>query len=254
MMQRRLLSALLILSLVMATAICSYAANGGPKNQNGGNSETKIEKEQNQTDPAEKPGKDKPNVQLRFETKKEYIAQKKQQIRSEYSTDELALLSAATEAIEEEDPDAKVLGYDSVISSKAKFKFDTPPVIKGGRTLIPVRAITEGFGAALSYDQESQTVTITKGETTIELTLGSTTAIVNGEEVIMDTKAGITNNRTYVPLRFIMETLKLNVEWDEETETIEIDDDADSDETTTDGAISTDETTTDDAISTDASV
>lgn len=240
MMQRRLLSVLLILALVMTTAICSYAANESSKNQNGKDSVAEAENGKAQTGPAEKSDGNTSKAKLSLEAKKEYIAQKKQQIRAEYTEEEIELIRDASEIIEEEDPEAKVLGYDSVISNKAKFKFDTPPVIKGGRTLVPVRAITEGFGAALSYDQESQTVTITKGETTIELTLGSTTAIVNGKEVIMDTKAGITNSRTYVPLRFIMETLKLNVEWDEETETIEINDDASTDETTTDSAVSTD--------------
>jgi hypothetical protein len=84
----------------------------------------------------------------------------------------------------------------------------------------------------------------------IELTLGSTTAIVNGQEVLMDTKAGLVNNRTYVPLRFVLETLKLSVDWDKDTETIEISDGT-TDETTSGGAVTTDdqtETTTDDAI------
>jgi hypothetical protein len=159
-------------------------------------------------------------------------------------------VNAAADKIKKEDPEAKVLGFDSIISDDAKFKFDTPPVIKGGRTLIPVRAITEGFGAELAFNQESQTVTITKGDTVIELTLGSTTAIVNGQEVLMDTKAGLVNNRTYVPLRFVLETLKLSVDWDKDTETIEISDGT-TDETTSGGAVTTDdqtETTTDDAI------
>lgn len=37
----------------------------------------------------------------------------------------------------------KALGVDSILSNSAAFKFDAPPVIKNGRTLIPVRAITE---------------------------------------------------------------------------------------------------------------
>ncbi len=248
-MKRRLASVLLILSLTMTTAICSYAADDGSKNQKNRNAATRIEK--GQINPVEEIGKDNPKARMNSELKKDFIAQKKQQIREGYSAKELQEINDASEKIRKESPGVKVLGYDSVISNKAKFKFDTPPVIKGSRTLVPVRAITEGFGAELSYDQESQTVTITKGETTIELTLDSTVAIVNGEEVIMDTNAGITNNRTYVPLRFIIEIFKLKVEWDEETETIEIGDDADSDQTTTEGAITVDETT-DESVSTDS--
>ena len=120
-----------------------------------------------------------------------------------------------------------------------KFKFDTPPVIKGNRTLIPVRAITEGLGADLSWDAINQQVTITDGTTTIVLTLGSNIAIVNGQEVSLDSSASIMNNRTYVPMRFIMETFKMKVTYDDGT--IEIEDPA-TDETTSEGAIDTDTT------------
>ncbi|MCL6634396.1 MAG: hypothetical protein K6T29_01335 [Peptococcaceae bacterium] len=91
-------------------------------------------------------------------------------------------------------------------------KFDVPPVIKEGRTLVPVRAITEGFGATVIYDPENKTVTITKGETTIVLTLGQNVALVNGREVTLDARAELNNSRTIVPLRFIAETFKLNVD------------------------------------------
>jgi hypothetical protein len=63
----------------------------------------------------------------------------------------------------------------------------------------------------------------------------------------MDTNAGLVNNRTYVPLRFVLETLKLSVDWDKDSETIEISDGT-ADETTSGGAVTTDdqtETTTD---------
>jgi hypothetical protein len=248
-MKSKLLSLILVLALLLTSAACVYASNGGTKDTGNKASVTtndtkqadsteKIKNENgiNNSDPAAK------------EARKASILQKKAQIRSEYTEEELSAVSDAAEKIKKEDPAAKVLSFDSVISDDAKFKFDTPPVIKGGRTLIPVRAITEGFGADLVYNKDTQVVTITKGDTVIELTLGSMTAVVNGEEVQMDTKANIVNSRTYVPLRFVLETFKLNVEWDQDTETVEINDG--TTDTTTDGAINvpegtnTDETTT----------
>ena len=62
----------------------------------------------------------------------------------------------------------------------------------------------------------------------ISFVLGSNTATVNGVAVALDTKAEITNNRTYIPLRFVLEALKLDVQWDDDTKTIEIDDPAQS--------------------------
>jgi len=99
-----------------------------------------------------------------------------------------------------------------VFTNGTELKFDVPPVIKEGRTLVPLRALTEGFGATVEYDAENQTVTVTKGETTIVLTLGQNVALVNGQEVTLDAKAELNNSRTIVPLRFIAETFKLDVD------------------------------------------
>ncbi len=235
----------MVLTLLATSAACVYASNNGAKNN--GNKAAVTTTVTEQSDSTEKIKNDNgKNDSAAKAAKKEGIIQKKAQIRSEYTTEELDAVNDAIEKIKKEDPNAKVLGFDSVISDDAKFKFDTPPVIKGGRTLIPVRAITEGFGAELAFDKESQVVTITKGDTVIELTLGSMVAVVNGEEVQMDTKANIVNSRTYVPLRFIMETFKLSVGWDQDTETVEIGDGTTDvpEGTTTD----TTETTSPDAI------
>lgn len=173
--------------------------------------------------------------------------EKKQLVLKQYTDEELAVIEEAGERIENADPNATALGADSIVSTTKKFKFDTPPVIKGNRTLIPVRAITEGLGADLSWDAINQQVTITDGTTTIMLTLGSNIAIVNGQEVSLDSSASIMNNRTYVPMRFIMETFKMKVTYDDGT--IEIEDPV-TDETTSDGAIDID-TTSDGAIDID---
>ncbi|AFS77254.1 copper amine oxidase-like protein [Gottschalkia acidurici 9a] len=109
-------------------------------------------------------------------------------------------------------------------------KFDTPPVIKEGRTLIPVRAITEGFGANLEWNEETKEVKINKDGNEIILKIGSDIALVNGKEVKLDVNANTFSNRTYVPLRFISENLGLKVEWDDESQTVEIDDEDNSDD------------------------
>ena len=170
---------------------------------------------------------------------KNRIQERKRIIRSNYSEDELAAIDEASKQILAEDPDASILDVGSILSETAEFKFDTPPVIKAGRTVIPVRAITRGFGAELSWDPDTQEVTISRNDTTINLTIDSNVALVNGEEVLLDSKSELMNNRTYVPLRFILETFGLNVEWDDDTDTIEINDpdDEGTDESRTDSAI-----------------
>jgi hypothetical protein len=144
-------------------------------------------------------------------------------VKGEYTEEELEQYRNASENIRARHKNANVLGLDSVMIGKTIIKFDSAPFIKGGRTLIPVRAITEGLGAEVVWNEEEQTVTISKDGQEIVLTVGSDVVLVNGEEVVLDALTEITNNRTYVPLRFIAETFGLEVEWDADNECIEID-------------------------------
>ncbi len=136
--------------------------------------------------------------------------------------------------LQEEYEDIKVLGVDNIISNSAQFKFDVPPVIKEGRTLIPVNAISKGFGADVAWDGEERKVTISKDNTVIEIWVDSNKAVVDGEEFVLDAKAEVISSRTVVPLGFIAEALGLEVEWNPEDETIELNDSEDSDEEETD--------------------
>lgn len=170
------------------------------------------------------------------------------EIKKEYTAEELANLEKVMEEIKTRYEGIKLLDVDSIISKTANFKFDLPPVIKDGNTLIPVRAIAEGFKADIKYNEETKEVTIIKDGKVIVLTMGSNIAIVDGKEVKIDAEAEIINSRTVVPLRFIAETFGLTVAWNPEDETIEIaENETDTQGTTTEGAI---QTTTEGAIET----
>lgn len=101
----------------------------------------------------------------------------------------------------------------------AKIDTDVPPVVIDGRTLVPVRAIFEALGATVEWDQETQTATGVKGDTTIVITIDDTTAYVNDEAKTLDVPAQLVSNRTMVPARFISEALACDVTWDQATQT-----------------------------------
>src|SRR5690606_24707622 len=121
-------------------------------------------------------------------------------VKNRYSVEELEELRKIGEELKEQDEDIIVLPIENINAKNKDVKFDTPPVIKEGRTLIPVRALTQGFGAELEWNAEEKKVTITKGDVEIVLHLDSRTATVNGEEVELDVPSTAYNNRTYVPL------------------------------------------------------
>ncbi|MDF2872194.1 MAG: uncharacterized protein K0R05_3769 [Anaerocolumna sp.] len=176
-------------------------------------------------------------------------------IRSTYTSEELNNIEQLSEKIKEENKGITVMPVDSIVAKGKVIKFDIPPVIKDGRTLIPVRALSEAFGATVAWDPVEQKVTISKGTTQIVLNLNSNTAYVNGTEVAIDVAPTTLSNRTIVPLRFITETLGLKVDWDEETDTVEISDDTaetPTTSTTTDSTTTTETPTTTTTTTTDA--
>jgi len=104
---------------------------------------------------------------------------------------------------------------------------DSPPIIKNNRTLLPIRAIIEALGGAVSWDPNERKVTVTLGSTTIELWIGKSTAKVNGVNTPIDSMNSkvvpeIINSRTMLPLRFVTENLGCDVQWDGATKTITI--------------------------------
>ncbi|MCT4612050.1 MAG: stalk domain-containing protein [Clostridia bacterium] len=103
--------------------------------------------------------------------------------------------------------------------------FDADPIVKEGRTLVPVRAISEMLDAEVKWDAETESVIIKKGEKEIVLPINKRKIRVNGEEKETEVAAAIEKSRTFVPLRFISENLDAKVGWDDETRMITIDDD-----------------------------
>ena len=99
-------------------------------------------------------------------------------------------------------------------------QFDQPPIIQDGRTLVPFRAIFEHLGAEVEWNNETRTAIGYTDDIRIELPIDKKTARVNGKNVELDVPAMIVNGRTLVPLRFISETMGLDVDWDNDTRTV----------------------------------
>lgn len=98
-----------------------------------------------------------------------------------------------------------------------KVEVEIAPYIVGeGTTLVPLRVISEAFGAKVGWDGETQTVIIVDSDTEIVLQIGNKTAFVNGEAVEMEEAPELLGSGvTTVPLRFVSETFKAEVNWDE---------------------------------------
>lgn len=97
---------------------------------------------------------------------------------------------------------------------------DVAPILRNNRTMLPARFVAESLGAMVEWDESLQLVTITNSSTTILIFVGSDKAYVNGKAQILDSPAFTQNDRTYTPVRFIVEALDCSVDWDGATEKI----------------------------------
>jgi len=118
---------------------------------------------------------------------------------------------------------SEAVASGSVITVRVNGKnvaFDQTPIIEDGRTLVPLRAIFESLGADVNWNNETRTVTASKGSIKISLQIGSSQMDVNGTAKTLDVPAKIIGGRTLVPVRAISEAFECAVNWDGKTKTV----------------------------------
>lgn len=103
---------------------------------------------------------------------------------------------------------------DLALLNKMPVKMDAPARIINGRTMVPIRFISESFGCKVEWDAKEGKVTIIRNDITIRLWKGKNFAKVNEDEKTLDSPPIIIKGRTYVPLRFISEPFGAKVNWD----------------------------------------
>ena len=98
-----------------------------------------------------------------------------------------------------------------------------PLLLSTERTFVPIRIISENLGFDVNWDNEAKKVTINKDDTNIEITINEAKALVNDKEIYIDTKDGkpvleskafLYKDRTYLPLRFISEAFGAKVDYE----------------------------------------
>jgi len=102
---------------------------------------------------------------------------------------------------------------------------DVAPYIKNDRTYLPVRYVSYALGIidnGIIWDESTQTVTLIKGDTTVQIQISSTEMTVNGETLVMDVAPEISSDRTMFPVRFIAEAFGADVGWNPVTRTVSL--------------------------------
>lgn len=97
-----------------------------------------------------------------------------------------------------------------------------PSFVHTNRTLVPVRFVSEHYGAKVGWDQKTQTAIVTYGDKEGRFTLDSNIAIINGEKRILDKYAiprlatfKNESPRTMIPLAFMTDIFGYEVGWND---------------------------------------
>ena len=101
-------------------------------------------------------------------------------------------------------------------------QMDVSPTVINGRTMVPMRSIFEGLGAAVEWNNYTRGITAQKEDKTITLYLNEKNAFINGVSHSLDTPAVAVNGRTMVPVRFVAESLDCKVYWDSYNQLVSI--------------------------------
>ncbi len=92
-----------------------------------------------------------------------------------------------------------------------------PPKLINSVSMVPVRVLSEHLGYRVDYLKADRTVVVQSAAKEIRMKIGDRNATVNGDARTMVAAPVLTNGTTLVPLRFVGETMGLDVFWDNAT-------------------------------------
>lgn len=100
---------------------------------------------------------------------------------------------------------------------------DVEPVVREGRTLVPVRAVSEALGAQVQWLPASREVVVGRAGRQVRLAVGSRQALVDGRTVALDVAPAIEGGRALVPLRFVAEEMGVPIRYEAATHSVLLD-------------------------------
>lgn len=130
------------------------------------------------------------------------------------------------------------VGEETLMINGEAITVEKPYVVGKGVTLVPLRVITEAFGAKVEWIEEIRTIKLEYPDVKITLQIDNPIAEVNGKAERLLSAPELKNGFTMVPLRFIAETLGAEVGYDDQTGQITVTKNKAEAGTTVEGGIS----------------
>lgn len=88
------------------------------------------------------------------------------------------------------------------------------PYIKNGKTMLPIRALSESLGLTVQWNGQTKTATFTDSTKVAAVTIGAEKMFVNGTPIPLAAKAELVNGTTFVELRSLATAFGVQIDWD----------------------------------------
>ncbi|AOZ93542.1 stalk domain-containing protein [Paenibacillus crassostreae] len=105
----------------------------------------------------------------------------------------------------------------TIVVKGKELKTPYQPVLRKNQNFVAIKDIVDAIGATSVWDSKSSSATITYGDRTVVIKIGSSTVTVNGESIAVTSPAFLhkvgTEGKTYVPLAVIATGLGFDVQY-----------------------------------------
>jgi murein tripeptide amidase MpaA len=106
------------------------------------------------------------------------------------------------------------IGSPMAYVNSKKVNLDTSPIIMKGRTMIPLRFVSEAIGASVKWNSSNGTAYISLVEKPEPIKTQPVTIIIDGEQQSFNPEAVVQNGSTIVPLRDILKDENPTYSWE----------------------------------------
>lgn len=105
----------------------------------------------------------------------------------------------------------------TIVVKGQELKTPYQPVLRNNQNYVAIKDIVDAVGATSTWDSKTSSATITNGDLTVVITIGSSSVVVNGQSIPVSTPAFINKvgkeGKTYVPLAVLATGLGFDVEY-----------------------------------------
>ncbi len=112
------------------------------------------------------------------------------------------------------EPLTLTVGSKVLIRGENQSEMDAAPITLAGRTLVPLRFISEALGAKVTWHPDTKNAAIWNRNQWVDLWFNTAYMVRAGKRLELDVPPSLVSGRLMIPLRAVAESLDVKVTWD----------------------------------------